>query len=240
MGIDQTSLGQEKIFFNPSLNSFLMSPSSIMPSAYNQEKIWLSVNYKNRVGLLSEIRDIYLDGAYRKENSLLGLSIYSEQQSINFTKNKFNFLYAYRINVSPKSTLSLGSKVGLSSINFAPSNQNAGKSDQAFDMSFSGSYRLKEINLSLALHQLTNSKLQPNTEIFSLERYLELLISNKFNLNKSLNYEAGINSQFNLNEFLWRIDNVFSKDDNMVSCWVLVILTSILLAHSLILSFLSL
>lgn len=205
-----TSFSQKSILFNPRMSHFLLHKGSIMPSSYDFKKVLFSVNYNNRLGFLPEIRDIYLDGAFRKNNHTFGFKVFSDQQTLSFTKDKIAFFYSPKINIDRYSHLAVGAQIGLASIRFGATDNDAGGADLSIDLTTSLSYKNREFEGGLALHQIQNSTLTPVIDEFELSRYFEGFCSYLFRINRNTSYSAGITSQLNLEKFYWGTNHKLS------------------------------
>ena len=185
-----------------------MNKGSVAPSSYNHDGYKLNAYYKNRTGLLSDVKDLYADFIYRKNDAhSLGVKLYSEQETSLFRKSKFQAVYAYTIPIYKKLFISLGTQFGLANIFFGSSGASAGGSGFAFDASLSSTFHYKTLDLGIALHQIPNTSITPLSYPFVLERYTDTYLSNKFKLNSKYELESGFNTKINQQTFLWSIDN---------------------------------
>ena len=84
------AIAQKIIIFNPSPDFYILQPGIQNTAAYDNEKLFSSLNYKNRLGVISEIRDLYFDICLPINlNQRTGIKLYSEQETSLFTKNKY-------------------------------------------------------------------------------------------------------------------------------------------------------
>jgi hypothetical protein len=194
---------QKIIIFNPSPDFFLLQRSIGNAASYDNEFISGSVNYKNRIGAASDIRDIYFDLSLPlKKKHHLGLKIYSEQETTLFSKNKFSLFYNYKIKFNKKTSLTLAANSGLSSITFESSNANNGGSDLAPDISVASLLTIKNFDFGISFNQITQSTIRPINYEFTLTRYLDLFLSHKIDVNQDFVFKYGINPKMSRDYFL--------------------------------------
>ena len=92
------SFAQKTILFNPRIDHFLLNKGSSISSSYAKDSLFSSINYKNRLGVLSDIRDIYFDITTAiNDIHTFGAKVYSEQETSLFTKSKLEAVYALTI-----------------------------------------------------------------------------------------------------------------------------------------------
>lgn len=211
---NQSCYAQNTIIFNPFHDHFLLNKGSVSPSAYSNEETFLNLYYKNRTGILSDIRDFYVDAITGiNQSQVLGVSIYSEQETSLFTKTKFSLIYAYEINLKGKLKWSLGTKASLANISFQGTGANVGGGDLVGDISLSTTLRHGTSELNIAVHQLPNSPITPIDFTFILYRYVDVMFTKKFNLSLDWTMENGINYKQNKSVNLWSIDNMIKRND---------------------------
>lgn len=209
-----TSIAQTTILFNPRLDHFLLNKGSGLASSYSKDSLFSSINYKNRLGVLSDIRDIYFDVTTAINDAhILGVKLYSEQETSLFTKSKIEAIYALTIPLHKNIKWALGSQFGGANINFGGTEASAGGSDWAFDISVSSTVQYKKIEWGIAMLQLPNSKLQPINYTFLLERYFDSYISTTFELYPFWEMETGFEIQKGNNLSLWSLDNKLTYKD---------------------------
>lgn len=202
------SLAQKTILFNPRLDHFLINKGGSIPSSYAKDSLFSSINYKNRMGVLSDIRDIYFDIATSINNShIIGAKLYSEQETSLFTKSKIEAIYAFTVPINENLNWALGTQFGGANINFGSTGASVGGSDWSFDIAVSTTIQYKKIEWGIAMLQLPNSKLQPLDYTFLLERYFNSYISSPFNLSPNWVLETGFEIQQGNNFSLWSLDN---------------------------------
>lgn len=214
MSAISTCHAQKTILFNPRLDHFLLNKGSNISSSYAKDSLFSSINYKNRLGVLSDIKDIYFDITTAINNAhTIGAKVYSEQETSLFTKSKIEAVYALTIPIHKNIKWALGSQFGAANIKFGGTDASAGGSDWAFDIAISNTIQYKKIDWGIALMQIPNATLQPIGYNFILERYIDSYISTSFDLNPYLIVETGIEYKKGINLELWSIDNKITYKD---------------------------
>lgn len=199
---------QQNIVFNPFLDHFLINKGTNTPSSYATTPLFSSLNYKNRIGVLSDIRDIYFDFVGCKdEKQHFGVKLYSEQETRLFTKSKIQAIYAYRISFNEHVSWTLGTQLGAANIHFSSSETSTGGSDWSPDIALATTFRIHSFELGISAHQLPQTTLQPIGYPFVLSRYADVYLSQKINTSPFLEWETGAETKFNQQYFLWSWNN---------------------------------
>lgn len=205
---------QKIIVFNPSPDFFLLREGVQNVAAYENKGLDLSLNYKNRTGALSDIKDFYIDACLPlKTNQRAGLKAYSEQETSLFTKNKIDLFYAYTINFKNEVALSIGAQGGLANITFSPSAASAGGAAFAPDLSVSGVLKIKNFKLGLSAKQIPQAHIRPILYEFVLRRYYEGYSSYKFKLDKSWSIDIGASAKTYETQYFWDANTILSKKE---------------------------
>ena len=184
-----------------------------MPSSYYGDSLFTSVYYKNRTGVLSDLRDFYADiiTTYHSKHTF-GAKIYSEQETSLFTKNKIEAIYALQLKLNRHIVWSLGTQFGYANISFGASDASAGGSAWAFDGAISSTIKIQKTEFALALHQLPKNQLQPIQYTFVLQRYLESYLCRDFQLSPHFDLTSGISLKINTSFHILEFDNKLSYD----------------------------
>lgn len=199
---------QQNIVFNPFLDHFLLNKGTNTPSSYSNAPLFSSLNYKNRIGVLSDIRDIYFDiTTCRNEKQLLGVKFYSEQETTLFSKSKIQAVYAYRITFNENVSWALGTQFGAANIYFSSSETSTGGSDWSPDAALSTTLFIRDFELGISVHQLPQTTLQPIGYSFVLSRYADTYASQKIDVSPYLEWEIGAEAKINSQYFLWSWNN---------------------------------
>lgn len=175
--------------FNPQPNNFIVSPYIVNPSAFREEAA-IDFLYKNKTGLLNDLRSIYADFTLPIKNQNLGFKVYSQQETSLFAKTKAHLSYSVKIEFNKELKWVLGSQAGISNIYFGSSGASAGGSDINFDISFASTVYYKQLEWGLMLHQLSNSELKPIDYVFELKPYVESYVLYRFELGPFVNLNA--------------------------------------------------
>ncbi len=210
------SFSQKIIIFNPSPDFFILQQGITNAAAYENEALFSSLSYKNRIGPLSDIRDIYFDLSIPlNENQKGGLKIYSEQETSLFTKNKVALFYSYSIQVNPSTNWTLAAEGGLANINFSSGGANIAGSAFAPDLSLSSLLEIKTIRFGLSIKQLTHSSLKPINYSFVLNRYLETYLVSTHSINTDWSLNAGANLICYADFYIWDTNAKISYKKNI-------------------------
>lgn len=207
--------GQQIIIFNPSNDNLLLNPATNNTAAFSSASPSLSFNLRSRTGVLSDVKDVYFDAATPlKDDHIIGVQAYSEQETPLFTKSKAAIQYAYRQKINNTLDITLGTSIGLASMSFKSTGAGIGGSDNVFDMAVSGHVtHNKNSRFGISLMQLSSPTIQPLAYKFELARYLDAFLSHFWNLTAKWKLEAGINAKFNGNFLLWSIHTKTSYND---------------------------
>lgn len=171
--------------FNPQPNNFIVSPHIINPSSFKEE-VTIDFLYKNKTGLFNDLRSIYAGLIVPSNKRNFGFKIFSQQETLMFSKTKAHLSYAVKIEFNKRFNWVLGSQAGISNIYFGSSNASSGGSDSNFDISFASTMSYEKLKWALILHQITNANLMPIDYIFSLRPYLESYVLYQFDLGSLL------------------------------------------------------
>ena len=210
------SFSQKIVIFNPSPDFFILQQGIVNAAAYENESLFSSLNYKNRIGALSDIRDIYFDvNTPLNENQKGGLKIYSEQETSLFTKNKMALFYSYGIQFNPSTNWTLAAEGGFANINFSSSGANVAGSAFAPDLSLSSLLKVKTIRFGLSIKQLTQSSLKPINYTFVLNRYLETYLVSTHSINPDWTLDVGANLTHYADFFIWDTNAKISYKENL-------------------------
>lgn len=201
--------GQRTIIFNPSLDNFLLNKGTNNTSSFDFDTVSSYAIYKNQLGLLSDIREIYFDVSIPiHKKHLFGLKTYTEQETTLFSKNKFSGFYAYKLRLRSGFEWSMAAQVGLANVVFGGSEKSSGGSAWAPELSVSTTLHWTKTKLGVTLHQISNSRLQPIGYEFQLKPYLNLYVNRSFQLNANISLESGLEIQKGSDFTLWKFNHV--------------------------------
>lgn len=218
-------IASEGVFAQNSLNNFILNPQpyhflpnkgQFLASSYDLDKSLVTVQYQNKIGIFSDIRNIYVDGIVKsKQGHILGLKIYSEQETSLYSKSKAYFVYGYTIHINEDLTWTSAAQVGAVNIAFGASAVSAGGSAWNWDASLSSSLQYKKWHLGIGLNQIPGAKLTPINYEFHLNRYVETILSNKIDLSPLVAWEVGAKALVNADTSLFSLDNKISYRESM-------------------------
>lgn len=214
--LNAASFSQKIIIFNPSPDFFILHQGVGNAAAYDNKTLFSTLNYKNRIGPLSDIRDIYFDISPPLNKSQKGgIKLYSEQETSLFTKNKMEVFYSYGIQFNKETSWILAGQGGVANINFSSTGANVAGSAFAPDLSLSSLLKVKNISFGIALKQLTQSSLKPINYSFLLHRYIETYLVSKHTINKDWSVAVGANLISYADFFIWDTNTKVSYQDNI-------------------------
>jgi hypothetical protein len=206
----QSSLNN--FILNPQPYHFLINKGQYLASSYDVDKSLVTVQYQNKIGIFSDIRSIYVDGMLKsKQGHLLGMKIYSEQETSLYSKTKAFLEYGYTIKLNENLTWTSAAQIGVVNMAFGASDVSAGGSAWNWDASLSTTFQYKEKwHLGIGLNQIPAAKLRPVNYEFQLNRYLETILSKKMDLSPLIEWEAGAKVLINADTSLFSFDNKIS------------------------------
>jgi hypothetical protein len=202
---------------NPQPYHFLMNKGQYLASSYEVDKSLVTVQYQNKIGIFSDIRNIYVDGILKsKQGHLLGMKIYSEQETSLYSKTKAFFVYGYTIKLNEDLTWTSAAQIGAVNIAFGASDVSAGGSAWNWDASLSTTFQYKKKwHLGIGFNQIPNAKLRPINYVFQLNRYVETILSKKIDLSPLIEWETGAKALINSDTSLFSFDNKISYRKKM-------------------------
>lgn len=196
---------------NPQPYHFLINKGQFLASSYNVDRSLITVQYQNKTGIFSDIRNIYVDGILKsKQGHLLGIKIYSEQETSLYSKTKTFFVYGYTVDISDDLSWTSAAQVGAVNIAFGSSAVSAGGSAWNWDASLSTSLQYKKWHVGIGLNQIPGAKLTPINYPFQLNRYFETILSTKVDVSAFVEWEVGAKALLNADTILFSIDNKIS------------------------------
>ncbi|WP_018342719.1 hypothetical protein [Cytophaga aurantiaca] len=218
-------IASEGVFAQNSLNNFILNPQpyhflpnkgQFLASSYDLNKSLVTVQYQNKIGIFSDIRNIYVDGIVKsKQGHIIGLKIYSEQETSLYSKSKMYFVYGYTIHINDDLTWTSAAQVGAVNIAFGASAVSAGGSAWNWDASLASSLQYKKWHLGIGLNQIPGAKLTPINYEFHLNRYVETILSRQMDVSPFVEWELGTKVLVNADTLLFSIDNKISYQKKM-------------------------
>lgn len=201
---------------NPQPYHFLSNKGQFLASSYDVYKSLVTVQYQNKIGIFSDIRNIYVDGIVKsKQGHILGLKIYSEQETSLYSKSKAYFVYGYTIHINDDLKWTSAAQVGAVNIAFGASSVATGGSAWNWDASLSSSLQYKKWHLGIGLNQIPSAKLTPINYEFRLNRYVESILSKKIDVSPLIEWEVGVKALVNADTSLFSLDNKISYRESM-------------------------
>jgi hypothetical protein len=219
------NMASESVFGQNSLNNFILNPQpyhflpnkgQYIASSYDVDKSLVTIQYQNKTGIFSDIRNIYADGILKsKQGHLLGLKIYSEQETSLYSKTKAYFVYGYTIHINDNLDWTSAAQLGAVNMAFGASTVSAGGSAWNWDASLSSSLTYKNWHLGIGFNQIPGAKLTPINYEFHLNRYLESILSFKTTLSPMIDWETGAKALVNADTSVFSLDNKISYRKSM-------------------------
>jgi hypothetical protein len=193
-----------------------MNKGQYMASSYDLDRSLVTLQYQNKIGIFSDIRNIYVDGILKsKQGHMFGMKVYSEQETSLYSKTKAFLMYGYSIQINENLTWTSAAQVGAVNIAFGPSAASVGGSAWNWDASLSTTFKSKTWEFALALNQIPAAKLTPINYEFYLNRYVETYLTKKIELSPFVEWEVGAKALLNADTTMFTIDNKISYRKNM-------------------------
>ena len=147
----------------------MLNKGALISSSYPYKGYQVACNYENRLGILSDVKNLYLEGINSiNEKHILGIKLYSEQETSLFRKTKFQLTYGYKINIADKTSLTLAGDIGGVNIFFGSSDNSSGGSAWSFNGNASTTFSSEKTEVAVSLVQIPYQSLMPINYSFLL------------------------------------------------------------------------
>lgn len=205
---------QEGLILQSDDINYLGNRGSLISSSYGKASNQFYTSFKNRLGLLSDIRSIYAEGIIGiKDKHIVGMKAYSDQETSLFRKSKFGITYGINIDLSEKTTWTLATDINGINVYFGASQSTAGGSASTINGNLSSTLGHEKYEFAVALNQIPYQSLQPIDYRFEISSYLTSYFIYKFRFNQDFKWETGARILYHKNFTLFYADNHFTLQD---------------------------
>lgn len=168
--------------------AFSFNPST----SFSDDELKVNLAFRNRFQDFSAIRSFYSLLTLPVNNSQTTFfELVSDQLGPHFQKNRLYLGYALGIDINDDLKTSLGFSGGVVNYNMKPTSGSSGGSDFGTDASVGVSIEHSSgVGLGMSLQQFLNREIQPIDYSFTLERFAEVQLSYKKEVNDEFKTEV--------------------------------------------------